>query len=131
MLKRFAVLFAVVGLGSALVVPAKRPRPSRRPAVVAVVQAAALIPVANTDAGVISGSLGKGAIIIVGATSGRVTAYYPGGSVAGTFKLTITPNPDNSATYTGTTTLTSGTGAYAGATGPGTPSAAPSPWTAP
>jgi hypothetical protein len=118
MLKRFAVLFAVVGLGSVLVVPANAAAPKPKTKSLSLsFTAAPLTPVANTDAGVISGSLGKGAIVIVGATSGRVTAYYAGGSLTGTFKLTVTPNPDNSATYTGTTTLTSGTGAYAGAKG--------------
>lgn len=121
MLKRLAVLGGVVALASAVAAPAQAaaPKAKTRPFSLSF-QAAPLPTVANTDAGIVTGSLGKGAIIIVGGTTGRVTVFYPGGSLSGTFNITATTNPDMSATYTGKTTLKSGTGDYAGATGSGT-----------
>jgi hypothetical protein len=121
MLKRLAVLGGVVALASVVAAPAGAAAPKAKTRAFSLsFQAAVLANVANTDAGIVTGSLGKGAIVIVGATTGRVTVYYPGGTLSGTFNITATTNPDMSASFTGKTTLKSGTGDYAGATGSGT-----------
>jgi hypothetical protein len=127
MLKRLAAVLTVASVSAVLAVPATAPaataKPKTRPFSVNFT-AAALVPVANTDAGVTQGTFGKGAIVIVGATNGTVTTYSTKGTVTGKFALTLTPNPDNSATYTGKFTVTAGTGDFAGAKGTGTVSGA-------
>ena len=121
MSKRLTVLAAVLAVGLVPVASAQAATAKPKPRSFSLsFTAAALVPVANTDDGVVTGSLGKGAIVIVGTDTGRVTVYCAGGSLSAKFKLTITPNPDNSASYSGTVTLDTGTGAYKGAKGSGT-----------
>jgi hypothetical protein len=120
MLMRLVVLVAVVGLGAVLAAPANAaPKPKTRSFTVSF-QAAPLQNVPNTAVGLATSTLGKGPIVIVGGATGTVVSYNAKGSLRGTFSITTMTNPDMSATYTGTTTITGGTGAYAGAKGKGT-----------
>lgn len=121
MLKRLALLAAVVCLGGVLAAPCygAAPKPKTR-SFTSSFLAAPLPQVPGTAAGVVTGSLGKGAILIVGNTTGTATVFLTKGAVTVKFSLTVNTNPDMSASFTGTTTITGGTGAYAGAKGKGT-----------
>jgi hypothetical protein len=121
MLKRLLLLVAVVCLGTVLAAPsnAATAKPKTRSYSISFVTAS-LPQVPGTAAGVATGTLGKGAILIVGNTSGTATEFLKKGAVTVKFSLTVTTNPDLSASFTGTTTITGGTGAYAGAKGKGT-----------
>jgi hypothetical protein len=121
MLKRLVLLVAVVCLGTVLAAPsnAATAKPKTRSYSISFLTAS-LPQVPGTAAGVATGTLGKGAILIVGNTSGTATEFLKKGAVTVKFRLTVTTNPDMSASFTGTTTITGGTGAYAGAKGKGT-----------
>jgi hypothetical protein len=56
--------------------------------------------------------------VITGTTfAGTLRAYNTAGSATARFTLVLTVAPDGSATFTGTATVTGGTGRYQGATG--------------
>src|SRR6185436_18927927 len=115
MLKRLAPLVAVVCLVAVVAAPsnAAAPKPKTRSVTLSFL-AAPLPQVPGTAAGVVTGSLGKGAILIVGNTTGTATVFLTKGAVTSKFNLTVTTNPDMTASFTGTTTITGGTGAYTG-----------------
>jgi hypothetical protein len=71
----------------------------------------------NSAAGEIKGTLGPGAILIKGGSTGKATAYYAAGRIAAKINATVTPNPDGSQVFSGELKVTSGTGAYTGARG--------------
>jgi hypothetical protein len=121
MLKRCMALTAVLVAAAVAAAPAgaATAKPTTK-SVSLSFNAATLPQLTNTDAGVVTGSLGKGAIVIVGATAGTVTIFYANGSISGKFAITPTTNPDGSAAVSGTATVTGGTGTYAGAKGKGT-----------
>ena len=121
MLKRLAPLVAVVCLGAVLAAPsnAAAPKPKTRSVTISFL-AAPLPQVPGTAAGVATGTLGRGAVLIVGNTTGTVTEFLKKGAVTAKFSLTVNTNPDMTASFSGTTTITGGTGAYAGAKGKGT-----------
>jgi hypothetical protein len=121
MLKRLVLLVAVVCLGTMHAAPsnAAAPKPKTRSVTISFL-AAPLPQVPGTAAGVATGTLGKGAVLIIGNTTGTATVFLTKGAVTSKFRLTVTTNPDMTASFTGTTTITGGTGAYAGAKGKGT-----------
>jgi hypothetical protein len=121
MLKRLALLVAVVCLGGVLAAPsdAAAPKPKTRSLTFSFL-AAPLPQVPGTAAGVATSSLGRGAVLIVGNTTGTATVFTNKGAVTAKFSLTVTTNPDMTASFTGKTTITGGTGTYAGAKGSAT-----------
>jgi hypothetical protein len=80
--------------------------------------AAALPPgSANSAAGEIKGSLGPGAILIQGGSTGTVTVYYGRGRIDAKINATVTNNPDGSQADSGQVRATGGTGTFARARG--------------
>ena len=80
--------------------------------------AAALPPgSANSAAGEIKGSLGPGAILIKGGSTGTVTVYYARGRLDAKINATVINNPDGSQAFSGQVRATGGTGTYADARG--------------
>jgi hypothetical protein len=77
----------------------------------------------NTVTGTVKGKLASGAVIYVVTTGPNNTqnlaikAFYPLGSIKAKANVTVTINPDSTATFTGSGKFTGGTGAYKGSTG--------------
>jgi hypothetical protein len=77
----------------------------------------------NTVTGTIKGKIGSGAVIYVvssnpnGTQHLAIKTFLPKGSLKAKADVTVTVQPDSTATFTGSGTITGGTGLYQGAKG--------------
>jgi hypothetical protein len=116
MLRKVVGIAVALSLCGLLAAPAGATVKSRK--VSLTFTAAALPPgTANSAAGEIKGSLGPGAILIQGGSTGTVSVYYARGRIDAKINATVTNNPDGSQVFSGKVRATGGTGTYAGARG--------------
>jgi hypothetical protein len=125
-MKKVLCVAAVLGIALVAASPAQAARYSLDETVtIAVLQSTGSPPVSGTShyAGTVEGDLGSGAIVgtnVFGPVpnfEGPLRVFYKKGSLKGKLAGSGTPNPDGSISFSGTGTITKGTGKYKGAKG--------------